>query len=57
MISFMGNLDGLFPNKKIFDDCKILAKIVLCPENRLIKNIYNMLLKDIELMPHKSGQN
>ena len=53
----MGNLDGLFPNKKIFDDCKILAKIVLCPENRLIKNIYNMLLKDIELMPHKSGQN
>ena len=30
-----------------------MAKIVLCPENRLIKVIYNMMLKDIELMPHK----
>ena len=32
---------------------KFWLKNVLCPENRLIKIIYNMNLNDMESMPHK----
>ena len=32
---------------------KYWLKNVLCPENRLIKIIYNMNLNDMESMPHK----
>ena len=34
---------------------KYWLKIVLCPENRLIKTIYNMMLNDMESMPHKEN--
>ena len=34
---------------------KYWLKIVLCPENRHIKTIYNMMLNDMESMPHKEN--
>ena len=35
---------------------KYWLKNVLCPENRLIKIIYNMNLNDMESMPHKEKE-
>ena len=56
MISFMGNWDGLLFKQKIYlTIIKYWLKIVLCPENRLIKVIYNMMLNDMESMPHKEN--
>ena len=41
-----------FQTKRYLMIIKYWLKIVLCPENRLIKIIYNMMLNDMESMPH-----
>ena len=52
MILFMRNWDGLlFQTKSYLMIIKYWLKIVLCPENRLIKIIYNMMQYDMESMP------
>ena len=44
-----------FQTKRYLMIIKYWLKIVLCPENRLIKIIYNMMLNDMESMPHKEN--
>ena len=41
-----------FQTKRYLMTIKYWLKIVLCPENRLIKIIYKMMLNDMESMPH-----
>ena len=44
-----------FQTKRYLMIIKYWLKIVLCPENRLIKIIYNMMLNDMESMQHKEN--
>ena len=44
-----------FQTKRYLMIIKYCLKIVLCPENRLIKIIYNMMLNDMESMPHEEN--
>ena len=44
-----------FQTKRYLMIIKYWLKIVLCPESRLIKIIYNMMLNDMESMPHKEN--
>ena len=44
-----------FQTKRYLTIIKYWLKIVLGPENRLIKTIYKMMLNDMESMPHKEN--
>ena len=56
MISFTGNRDGLlFKQKDKIDDFKILAKDCFVSRKQTYKIIYNMMLNNMESMPHKKN--
>ena len=52
MILFMGS----FQNKRFYNyDNEMLAKIVLCNENKCIKHVSTTMLQDIDIMPEKEN--